>query len=123
MAGADLPAFDIGAARDDSVPPQQEHRVRLVIEHVFLKFAHQRALRPSRATSPDRDLSRADPRSCCNIASRTRGGIFWRARRPHFDKFSCAISANQGMRRHVDTTFQEGPKPALTERNSIFSAD
>jgi hypothetical protein len=40
--------------RDDSVPPQQEHRVRLVIEHVFLKFAHQRALLGSGAPARGR---------------------------------------------------------------------
>src|SRR5215468_9603793 len=44
MARADLPALDIGSVRHDPVPPQQKHSVRLVIKHVFLKFAHHRAL-------------------------------------------------------------------------------
>ena len=50
---------------------------------------------------------------------RARGGTVWCAGRPRFDKFSCAISANKGMRRHVDTTVEENPKPALTVRNSM----
>ena len=28
------------------------------------------------------------------LPSHARGGAFWRAGRPHFDKLSCAISAN-----------------------------
>src|SRR5215472_5543217 len=44
MARADPPPLDVGSVRNDPVPPQQEHGVRLVVEHVFLKLAHQRAL-------------------------------------------------------------------------------
>src|SRR5215472_11226880 len=59
---------------------------------------------------PDRSESRFS-------APSREAGLFG-AGRPRFDKFSRAIPADQGMRRHVDTTFQEGPKPASTARNS-----
>src|SRR5215472_6758841 len=44
MARADFPAFDIRSVWHDPVPPQQEHGMCLVIKHIFLKVAHQRAL-------------------------------------------------------------------------------
>src|SRR5215471_16668210 len=44
MARTDLPAFDIGAVGDDSVPPQGHNFVRLLVEHVLLKLPHQCAL-------------------------------------------------------------------------------
>src|SRR5215831_4660881 len=44
MARTDLPAFDIGAVGDDSVPPQGHDFVRLLVEHVLLKLPHQCAL-------------------------------------------------------------------------------
>src|SRR5260370_6378428 len=44
VAGADLPAFHIGMMWDNAVPPEQEHLVRLDIEHMLLEGAHQGAL-------------------------------------------------------------------------------
>src|SRR5438067_6693478 len=44
MAWTDLPAFDVGAVWHDAIPPQKKDRVRLVVQHVLLEAAHQRAL-------------------------------------------------------------------------------
>src|SRR5215831_16405732 len=44
MARADLPALDVGAVGNDPVPPQGQDLVRLVVERVFLKLAHQHPL-------------------------------------------------------------------------------
>ena len=39
-------------------------------------------------------LDRRRAGTACFTLWRARGGIFWRAGRPRFDKFSCVISAN-----------------------------
>src|SRR5713101_1558082 len=44
VARTDLPALDIGTVGDDPVPPQRHDFVRLAVERVFLKLAHQHAL-------------------------------------------------------------------------------
>src|SRR6516162_2063820 len=44
MAGADLPAFDIGPVRHGSLPPQQVDRMRLLVENVFVELEQIGAL-------------------------------------------------------------------------------
>src|ERR1043166_4262595 len=44
VARADLPALDVGAVRNDPVPPRRHEHVGLGVENVFLEFADQRPL-------------------------------------------------------------------------------
>src|ERR1043166_424687 len=44
VARADLPALEVGAVRNDAVPPRRHQHVRLGFEDVFLELTDQRPL-------------------------------------------------------------------------------
>jgi len=44
MARTDFPAFHVRPVRNAAEPPHHPDLVRLVVDHVFLEFAHQAAL-------------------------------------------------------------------------------
>src|SRR5581483_3933352 len=41
VARRDLPALDVGAVRNDAVPPQRDEVVHLLVDHALLVGAHQ----------------------------------------------------------------------------------
>src|SRR5689334_13424951 len=44
MAGADLPTLDVRPVWHDTVPPQAQHIMRLIVERVLLVYPHQLTL-------------------------------------------------------------------------------